>query len=50
MANIIVIEDERELAHVIRRTLQDDGHSVDVYADGRLALDRLVASTRENRI
>lgn len=41
MAHIIVVEDEQELARLIASTLQQDGHTTEVYRDGRFALDRI---------
>ena len=45
MAHLVVVEDERELARLIARTLENDGHSVEVLGNGQLAYDRLVASS-----
>lgn len=41
MAHIIVVEDERDLAYLIARTLREDGHTTEVFTDGQQALDRL---------
>jgi DNA-binding response OmpR family regulator len=46
MAHIVVIEDERELAHLIAQTLRDAGHQVDTIHDGQVALDRLTGAAR----
>lgn len=46
MAHIIVVEDENELARLISTTLQSDGHTVEVYRDGKFALDRINDTTR----
>ncbi len=36
---ILVVEDERKVANFIRQGLEEEGHAVDVAADGRVALD-----------
>lgn len=41
MAHIIVVEDEKDLAYLIARTLREDGHTTEVFTDGQQALDRL---------
>lgn len=41
MAHIMVVEDEQELARLIATTLQNDGHTTEVYRDGQFALDRI---------
>ncbi|HWV35965.1 MAG TPA: response regulator transcription factor [Thermomicrobiales bacterium] len=41
MAHIVIVEDERELAHLIAQTLREDGHVSDIITDGQTALDRL---------
>ncbi|MDI3339567.1 MAG: response regulator transcription factor [Sphaerobacter sp.] len=46
MADIVVVEDERELAALVERALRDEGHRVEVYRDGAAALDRLVGPGR----
>lgn len=46
MAHIMVVEDEQELARLISTTLQSDGHTVEVFRDGRFALDRINDTTR----
>jgi DNA-binding response OmpR family regulator len=46
MAHIIVVEDERELAHLIAQTLRDNGHDVETIHDGQQALDRLTGPAR----
>lgn len=40
---VLVVEDERKVANFIRRGLQDEGHVVDVAADGNAAVDLLLA-------
>lgn len=45
MAHIILVEDEQELSDLIRRTLEQSGHSVEPLGDGRLALERLTSSS-----
>ena len=46
MANIVVVEDERELARLIGQTLRDNGHQVETIHDGQVALDRLTGPAR----
>jgi DNA-binding response OmpR family regulator len=46
MAQIVVVEDERELAHLIAQTLRDNGHEVETIHDGQQALDRLTGPAR----
>ncbi|MCA9833240.1 MAG: response regulator transcription factor [Thermomicrobiales bacterium] len=46
MAHIIVVEDEQELARLISSTFQSDGHTTEVFRDGRFALDRIDDRTR----
>lgn len=41
MAHIVVVEDEKDLAYLIARTLREDGHTTEVFVDGQQALDRL---------
>lgn len=41
MAHIVIVEDERELAHLIAQTLREDGHVTDIIPDGQQAIDRL---------
>ena len=41
MAHIVVVEDEKDLAFLIARTLREDGHTTEVFNHGQLALDRL---------
>jgi len=41
MAHIVIVEDERDLAHLIAQTLREDGHVTDIISDGQIALDRL---------
>ncbi len=42
MAQIVVVEDERELAGLIEHALREEGHTVEVFHDGLVALRRLV--------
>ncbi len=42
MAQIVVVEDERELAGLIVHALREEGHTVETFHDGLLALRRLV--------
>lgn len=46
MAHIMVVEDEQELARLIASTLQNDGHTTEVYRDGQFALDRINDSSK----
>jgi DNA-binding response OmpR family regulator len=39
---ILVVEDERKVAAFIRQGLEEEGHAVEVAADGRTALDLLL--------
>ncbi|HEU0164360.1 MAG TPA: response regulator transcription factor [Thermomicrobiales bacterium] len=41
MAHIVIVEDERELAHLVAQALREDGHITDIINDGQTALDRL---------
>jgi DNA-binding response OmpR family regulator len=41
---ILVVEDERKVASFLRQGLQEEGHAVEVAADGGAALDLLLAS------
>ena len=41
MAKLLLVEDETELAQVLRRHLEDEGHAVRVAADGLAALETL---------
>jgi DNA-binding response OmpR family regulator len=41
VAHIVIVEDEQDLAYLIARSLRDDGHTTEVFTDGRQALDRL---------
>ncbi|ACZ38347.1 response regulator transcription factor [Sphaerobacter thermophilus] len=41
MADIVVVEDERELATLVERALREEGHRVEVIRDGAAALERL---------
>lgn len=41
MAHIVIVEDEKDLAYLIARTLRDDGHTTEVFTHGQQALDRL---------
>lgn len=47
MAHIIVVEDEHELARLISTSLQNDGHTTEVYRDGQFALDRINDTSRQ---
>jgi DNA-binding response OmpR family regulator len=42
MAQIVVVEDERELAGLIGQALREEGHTVELFDDGLVALRRLV--------
>lgn len=46
MAHIIVVEDEQELARLIASTLQNDGHTTEVFRDGQFAMDRINDTSR----
>jgi heavy metal response regulator len=41
---ILVVEDERKVANFLRQGLQEEGHAVEVAADGAAALDLLLDS------
>jgi DNA-binding response OmpR family regulator len=41
---ILVVEDERKVASFLRQGLQEEGHAVEVAADGAAALELLVAA------
>lgn len=41
MARILVAEDERDIAALIRFILEQDGHAVELAGDGREALEKL---------
>lgn len=41
MAHIVVVEDEQEIQSLIIGALREEGHTIEAFADGRLALDRL---------
>jgi DNA-binding response OmpR family regulator len=41
---ILVVEDERKVARFIRQGLEEEGHAVEVVADGETALDLLLAA------
>jgi len=41
---ILVVEDERKVASFIRQGLEEEGHAVEVAADGAAALDQLAAA------
>lgn len=45
MAHVVLIEDEHELAALVSRTLEEDGHVVESFFDGESALRRLFDST-----
>lgn len=42
VAHVVVVEDEKDLAYLIARTLRDDGHTTEVFTNGQQALDRLM--------
>lgn len=42
MAQVVVVEDEREIARLVRDALRDEGHQVEVIHDGQAALARLL--------
>jgi DNA-binding response OmpR family regulator len=42
---ILVVEDDRKVASFIRKGLAEDGHTVDVAADGDVAIDRALDVT-----
>ncbi len=42
MSRVLIVEDEAHLAQGLRFNLQAEGHSVEVAADGEVALERLV--------
>jgi two-component system, OmpR family, copper resistance phosphate regulon response regulator CusR len=42
---ILVVEDERKVASFLRQGLQEEGHTVEVAADGAAALDALLAGS-----
>ncbi len=42
MAYVVVVEDEPEIARLVRDALREEGHQVEVIHDGRAALDRLL--------
>jgi DNA-binding response OmpR family regulator len=46
MSHIVIVEDERDLAHLIAQTLRDDGHTTEVINDGQVALDRLTSGSQ----
>jgi DNA-binding response OmpR family regulator len=41
MAHVVVVEDEQEIQSLIVSALREEGHTVESFADGRQALDRL---------
>jgi DNA-binding response OmpR family regulator len=41
MAHVVVVEDEQEIQALIVGALREEGHTVETFADGREALDRL---------
>lgn len=45
--HILVVEDERRLANLVRRALEEEGHVVDVSGDGVEALDMALATDYE---
>jgi DNA-binding response OmpR family regulator len=48
MAHVVVVEDEREIATLIVNALREEGHTVEAFADGRQALERLTAPGRQD--
>ncbi len=42
MSRVLVVEDEAHLAHGLRFNLEEEGHAVEVAADGETALEKLV--------
>ena len=44
-ANILVVEDDPSIRHVLRETLADEGYAVREVANGQLALDLLASWT-----
>jgi DNA-binding response OmpR family regulator len=48
MAHVVVVEDEREIATLIVDALREEGHTVEAFADGRQALERLTAPGRQD--
>src|SRR5436305_7007305 len=45
--HILVVEDEKRLANLVRRALEEEGHVVDVSHDGAEALDMAEATEYE---
>ena len=45
MARVLVVEDDRDIAHLVGLNLRDDGHDVDVFHDGADGLDAAVSET-----
>ncbi len=43
MASILVVEDDKDIAHVVALHLRDSGHTVDVVHDGASGLDEAVS-------
>jgi CheY-like chemotaxis protein len=44
MARILVAEDEQTVRELVQRALTQDGHEVEVAADGALALEKLASA------
>jgi DNA-binding response OmpR family regulator len=44
MAHVVVVEDEHEIQTLIIGALREEGHTVEAFADGREALDRLTGA------
>lgn len=42
MAHVVIVEDEREIANLIREALHEEGHTSETVADGHGALERLL--------
>ena len=47
MASILVIEDDKDIAHVVALHLRDNGHSVHVVHDGATGLDEAASGQYE---
>ena len=42
MAHVVIVEDEREIANLIREALREEGHTSETITDGNSALERLL--------
>ncbi len=49
MRKVLIVEDDEELREILRRTLVDEGVTVECAADGREALARLESSPEDTR-